>query len=176
MILGLDISTSITGYTIIHDGKLIKIGAWDTRNKNKFPTLFDKAEFIRKDLKKLQKIHKINEIFIEQPFAFFKSGGSTAKTMATLQKYNGVVSWICYDVFGIQPRYFTAQQARKMCGIKIPRGENAKKVVLQFVLDNEPTFKVEYTKFGNPKSECYDMADSIVIAKAGYTECQRLKN
>ena len=79
----------------------IKIGAWDTRNKNKFPTLFDKAEFIRKDLKKLQKTHKINEIFIEQPFAFFKSGGSTAKTMATLQKYNGVISWLCYDVFGI---------------------------------------------------------------------------
>ena len=29
-------------------------------------------------------------------------------------------------------------------------------------------FKIEYTKFGNPKPESYDRADAIVIAKAGF--------
>ena len=36
MILGLDISTSITGYAIVDvDGKIVEVGNWDTRNKNK---------------------------------------------------------------------------------------------------------------------------------------------
>ncbi len=46
----------------------------------------------------------------------------------------------------------------------------AKQVVLKFLLDNEPTFEIEYTKQGNPKPDSYDRADSIVIAKAGYAE------
>ena len=37
-----------------------------------------------------------------------------------------------------------------------------------FLLDNEPSFSVEYTKHGNPKPGSYDRADSLVIAKAGH--------
>ena len=46
----------------------------------------------------------------------------------------------------------------------------AKQVVLDYLLDNEPSFEVEYTRHGNPKPDSYDRADSIVIAKAGYNE------
>ena len=58
--------------------------------------------------------------------------------------------------------------ARKLCGIKIHRGQKAKKVVMRWLLDNEPDFNVEYTSKNNPKPKYYDMADSVVIAKAGY--------
>ena len=54
------------------------------------------------------------------------------------------------------------------CGIKVPKGEKAKPVVLQYVLDNEPKFVVEYTKHGNPKPDSFDKADSWVMAKAGF--------
>ena len=41
MILGLDISTSITGFCILDgEGEIIRSGVWDTRNKNKFETFF----------------------------------------------------------------------------------------------------------------------------------------
>ena len=40
--------------------------------------------------------------------------------------------------------------------------------MLEHLLDNEPAFKIEYTKHGNPKPESYDRADAIVIAKAGW--------
>ena len=46
-ILGLDISTSITGVTVIEDGKILKTEFWDTRNKNKFPTFYEKEKFIK---------------------------------------------------------------------------------------------------------------------------------
>jgi hypothetical protein len=51
MILGLDISTSITGYAILDlSGKIQEIGSWDMRNKNLFPDLFSKSLFIKKQL------------------------------------------------------------------------------------------------------------------------------
>ena len=68
----------------------------------------------------------------------------------------------------MEPKYIAATSARKQAGIKVPRGQKAKQVVLQYLLDNEPAFTVEYTKHGNPKPESYDRADAIVIAKAGW--------
>ena len=111
--------------------------------------------------------YPIEHIYIEQPFTFFNSGGSSAKTMAILQKFNGVVSWIVYEMFDIEPQYVTAMEARKLCGIKVPRGHKVKQVVLKHLLDTEPAFSIEYTSHGNPKPESYDRADAIVIAKAG---------
>ena len=40
--------------------------------------------------------------------------------------------------------------------------------VLQHLLETEPAFKIEYTRYGNPKPESYDRADAIVVAKAGW--------
>ena len=77
------------------------------------------------------------------------------------------MSWLVFDQYKIKPEYLAATSARKLCGIKVPRGQKAKAVVLKFLLDNEPSFVIEYTRNGNPKPESYDKADSIVIARAG---------
>jgi len=37
---------------------------------------------------------------------------------------------------------------------------------MQWVLDNESDFNVEYTAKGNPKPHFFDMADSLVLARA----------
>ena len=97
---------------------------------------------------------------------FFNSGGSSAKTMASLQRFNGILSWLCYDIFKILPQYLTAGAARKLCGITVPRGQKAKKVVMEWVLSNEEDFNVEYTPKGNPKPQYFDMADSLVLARS----------
>ena len=88
--------------------------------------------------------------------------------MAALQKFNGIVSWLLFEVFEIRPEFIGATAARKQAGIKVPRGQKAKQVVLQHLLDTEPAFTIEYTRHGNPKPESYDRADAIVIAKAGW--------
>jgi len=164
MILGLDISTSITGFAIIDDGKLLEYGAVDLRKQK---CLFDKSVLLRDKTRSLSSVYQFKHVFIEKPFAFFSSGGSSSKTMALLQRFNGMVSWIVYDQMGIRPSYISPARARKLCGIKIPKGQKAKLVVLEYLLKNEPTFKVEYTRYGNPKSGFYDKADSIVMARAG---------
>lgn len=168
MILGLDISTTVTGYTILgSDGSLILCEAWDLRNKRYYPSLYSKASFVQKKLKELKQQYSIEQIYIEEPFVFFRSGGSTAKTMAKLQAFNGILSWLCLDVFDLVPVHISPAKARKLNGIKVSRGQKAKEVVLDYLLKNEESFTIEYTNRGNPKPVSYDRADSLIIARAG---------
>ena len=185
MILGLDISTSITGFAVIAEDELVFYDSIDLR---KHKDAFDKAIALKEKLMDLFEVYQcdqefkfswgdsefpIEQIYIEQPFTFFNSGGSSAKTMATLQKFNGIISWIIYDLFEIKPQYVTAMEARKLCGIKVPRGQKAKKVVLEHLLETESAFTIEYTRHGNPKPESFDRADAIIVAKAGYKKEQK---
>lgn len=171
MILALDISTSITGVSVVDkSGKIVYCDSIDLRKEKDF---FAKAETAENNLMSIRSKFAIDSVFIEQPFQFFNSGGSSAKTMSALQRFNGTLSWICYKVFNTTPEYLTANEARSLVGIKVPRGEKAKPVVLQFVLDNDPNFPVEYTKQGNPKPDAFDKADSWVIGKAGWLSCNK---
>jgi len=171
MILGLDVSTSITGVTVLDkNGKIIYNLAIDTR---KYKNIFKKAEVVRDELKVL--IIDPKYIYIEQSLQSFRSGFSSAKTLSTLSRFNGIVSWICYETWDIQPEYIAAISARKQVGITVPRGQKAKKCVIKYIIDNVPDVSIEYTKHGNPKPQCFDMADSWVIAKAGWIQCQKMK-
>lgn len=177
MILGLDVSTSIIGATVISDnGEVLSTFAWDLRNKNKYPDNFAKFNHIQGELLDIEREHKIKYIFIEQSLQMFRSGFSSAKTLSTLASFNGVVTYLCFRELGIKPEHISASSARKACGISIPKGQKAKEVVVQYLLDNEPHFVVEHTKAGNIKPQYYDIADSIVIAKAGYELVQQRKN
>tara|TARA_R110000751_G_scaffold134226_1_gene236641 strand:- start:949 stop:1482 length:534 start_codon:yes stop_codon:yes gene_type:complete len=176
MILGLDVSTSITGATVIDkDGNIKYCQAWDLRNKKYFPTLFDKGKFIKDKLWELEDRFHIENIYIEQSLQSFRSGFSSAKTLSILSRFNGIVSWLCYSVFELEPEYIAATSARKKCGITIPKGTKAKQVVIKYVVDNVPDVLIEYTKHGNPKPQCFDKADSWVIAKAGWLHCRSQK-
>ena len=172
MILGLDISTSITGVTVIDtSGRCVYNEFWDTRNKNKFPSIYEKALFIHNSLRSLAMQYPISDVFIEQSLHSFRSGFSSAQTLSTLSKINGIVSWHCYKIFKTKPEMIAATSARKQVGIKVSRGENAKQKSFDFVVANEPTFIVEYTRHGNPKPGVMDKSDSWVIAKAGHLIC-----
>ena len=173
-ILGLDVSTSITGVTVVdRSGGILYCESIDTRNKNHFPTLLHKAEVIKSNLEALKHQYDISHVFIEESLQSFRSGFSSAKTLSTLSKINGIVSYLAYEVFNITPLYLSATSARKSCGIKVPRGQKAKEIVLKFLLDNEPNFVIEYTRHGNPCPETYDRADSVIIARAGLEYCKQ---
>ena len=166
-ILALDVSTSITGATIIQDGKILESSFFDTRNKRKFPSLYEKADLIQQRLWEIKAKYDITSIYIEQSLQSFRSGFSSAKTLSTLSRFNGIISWNCYKAFDIKPEMIAASSARKLAGVGIKRGDNAKQKVLQFILDKYPQITIEYTKHGNPKPGMLDMCDSIIIALAG---------
>jgi Holliday junction resolvasome RuvABC endonuclease subunit len=176
MILGLDISTSITGFTVLtEDGHILHNEAIRLDSK-KLETMFQKAQVVKNRLQEIKDLYNIKDVYIEQSLNAFRPGLSSAQVILTLGKFNGIVSWICCELFGKEPNYIGASSARKKLDIKIEKGANAKEIVLKHVLALEPTFKVEYTKHGNPVAGTYDRADSYVIAKAGYILCQNQKN
>jgi hypothetical protein len=170
MILGLDISTSITGATVVDDkGNVIYCEAWDTR---KIKGFFDKASVIRGRLIDIRIEFPITHVVIEQSLQMFRAGFSSAKTLTLLSKFNGVVSWLCYNTFGLEPEYVSATTARKQAGIKVPRGTKAKEVVLEYINKTIPNFEYEETKAGNPKPGTYDRADSIILARSAFLNLQ----
>jgi len=180
MILGIDISTSITGFAVVAEGELVYYDSIDLR---KHKNIFDKTIAMKEKLLDIFEMYQcnnddscslgasdypINHIYIEQSLHMFMGGKSSAKTLSTLTRFNGIVSWLAFELFEIRPEFIGASSARKQAGIKVPRGQKAKQVVLEYLLQNEPAFKIEYTKHGNPKPESYDRADAIIIAKAGW--------
>ena len=174
MILGLDVSTSITGITLLDkSGEIVYNTSVDTR---KYKNFFKKAEEFEHEITHLWRSTNIDllpkRVFIEQSLQSFRSGFSSAKTLSTLSRFNGVVSWIIYKHWGIEPEYIAASSARKLAGVKITKDKKAKQCVIEHVLNNVPAVTIEYTKYGNPKPHCYDKADSWVVARAAWLSCQ----
>lgn len=169
MILGFDLSTSCTGYTILNeDGDVVINSSWQL---SKLDSFYDKILFVKKELFIIKEKYKIENIFIEQSLNKFKDKFSSAEVLALLAKFNGVVSWLCYEIFDLKPSYISASTARKKCGITIKKGieQKAKEQVYEH-LKNEKWFKPEFKKTGRLKDFCYDRLDSFVIAKAGFLQ------
>ena len=177
MILGLDISTSSTGWCVLTtEGKLANIGYIPL---TKLDCLFSKADVISKFVSELNLFQDITHIFIEENLQAFRPGLSSAKTLITLARFNGIVSYVAKKEFNLLPVYLNVNSARKSLGIKIVRGKKAEKSTKEQVLDWVDSELDNYQwpnktlKSGPRKgivvleSGCYDMADSYVIARAG---------
>ena len=177
MILGLDISTSSTGWCVLTtEGKLVDIGYIPL---NKLDCLFSKADVISKFVSEINLFQDITHIFIEENLQAFRPGLSSAKTLITLARFNGIVSYVCKKEFDLLPVYLNVNSARKSLEIKIVRGKKAEKSTKEQVLDwvdgelENYQWPNKTLKSGPRKgivvleSGCYDMADSYVIARAG---------
>ena len=78
--MGLDISTSITGITILDKtGKVVICNAWDLR---KYKGFFLKVEKTKVFLEEIAQNQEIEKIFIEQSLQSFRTGFSSAQTSA----------------------------------------------------------------------------------------------
>tara|TARA_A100001515_G_scaffold23463_1_gene18121 strand:- start:34 stop:612 length:579 start_codon:yes stop_codon:yes gene_type:complete len=171
MILGLDISTTMVGVAVIDTNSraLVNVEGWDI---SKAQTIFEKAEIIGAELYTLRSKYNITEVFIETALKKFLPGRSRADTIIKLAKFNGIVSWICFECFEKDPTYINVNTARTLYGLSFPRstkGPQRKKMVIEAVIEKEKTaFKYEMARGGrNYKKGTDDRADAVVIARAG---------
>ena len=178
MILGLDASTSVVGYTILDEkGNLITV---DYINLSKHKTLVDKSKALKACLESLLVNYKIDNVYIEDYATKFQAGMSTANTITRLASWNGICQWIVYEVFGLYTVALNVNQARKGIGLKIlPKkksgGLSAKEqTIIQVTSVLGDIWPKKVLKGGLNKGdlvtvkEAEDMADSWVIAKAGF--------
>ena len=170
MILGIDASSVMIGYCVLSDtGEYVAIGHLDL---HKYDNLYEKLTAFSELFKSLCSSYDIRVVAIEEPALMFQKS-STAHIMALLQRWNG---FICSNIFSISgkiPLGFSAATARKMSGMKIPKGVKGKKTkeyILSFVKEMRiiPNEHWVYKKTGTPKDYHFDECDALIIAKAGY--------
>ena len=80
MILGLDISTSITGVTILDENEnILCCEAWDLR---RYKNIFEKTREVQRRLRELKVVYpSVEHVFIAQSLQSFRPGFSSAKTV-----------------------------------------------------------------------------------------------
>jgi hypothetical protein len=172
--LGLDISTSCTGICLLdEEGSIISL------TYIKYPgkmNLWEKADFTRSALEQLAKNEGIDlsSFFVEESLQKFRPGLSSAKTLTTLSKFNGIVCYLARQVFNLDPAPINVNTARKTVGLKIPRGSNSKQIVHEWVsAETDFAWPTKILRGGPRKGQevlidaCYDMADAYLIARAG---------
>ena len=171
IVLGLDISTSNVGFCIFDNDKLLIA---DAINLSKNKCLFKKADIVKSVLLEIKKFN-IDKILVEENLQSFRSGFSSAKTISSLSKFNGIVSYIAQTIFLVNPEFINVVHARSKCGIKIDRKSslNTKEQVLNWVSASKQfssfSWPTKILSSGPRKGQeirtpqCYDIADAAVL-------------
>jgi hypothetical protein len=176
-IIGLDVSTSVTGICVLDpnvalDDNGSHISYLDRIEFKKCKTLWEKADKVALELddicKKYQGSYKVA---LEEPLMGFRTGMSSAATITTLMRFNGIVSYISREIFKVDPEYIAASSARKLCGIKMQKtsiaGMNGKEQVFKYMSENDlKHVKWPIKKNGEAVDWSRDATDAYVIARA----------
>ncbi len=169
-ILGLDISTSVVGYTIIdetgklHEMSYIKLSSMDKDD------LYAKATAVGDVLEKYRDI--VTDISIEEPLVMFRAGASRAQILSKLSMFNGMVGILSKTIYNTTPVLYNVNNARKTAFplLKFPRGEDRKELVMLRIAEHWPDVDwpvmAKGKNIGKPRKECFDMADSAIISLA----------
>ena len=172
MILGLDVSTSITGVVLIEGMGFENIKFIDHIDFKKCEDLWQKVDHAREFLIDVKEKHgNPDHVYIEESLMAFRPGLSSAATISTLLKFNALVSYSCREIFGFNPKFIASVSARKKCGIKINKQDKrpAKEQVFEWAA-NGALKDVDWPKKKNgmPKDWSKDATDAYVVALAGW--------
>lgn len=196
MILGLDVSTKTIGIALFDEaGKLqfLKHVAPVVKPEPKFKLeeLFKKANLFETEFLANYTDIGINKIIIEEPLL----RSNNVNTVATLLRFNGMVSRSCYEMLGLVPEFISSYDSRKYAfpelmairtknkkGIPYSDKEIAKNkpvlfgayddtvdkkmVVWEKVCELEPQIEWLYDKKMKLKNENFDMTDAYTVVRA----------
>jgi len=205
-ILGLDVSTKTIGIALFEDlggsGKLKLLHHITPKVKplpeNKMEELFKKVNIFEHEFLNKYADIGIQKVIIEEPLL----GSNNVNTVATLLRFNGMVSKSCYEVLGIVPDFISSYDARaygfpELMAIRRvnKKGEpytdkeiakktpvlfggydyevDKKQVIWDKVAELEPQVIWLYDKTNKLKKENFDMSDSYCAVR-GYMHKEKL--
>jgi hypothetical protein len=193
-ILGLDVSTKTIGIALFeNEGKNGKLKLLHhvtpkikPQPKNKMQELFEKAKIFEDEFLNKYSDIGITRVIIEEPLL----RSNNVNTIATLLRFNGMISRSVYDTLGVVPDYISSYDARKYAFPELmairthdKKGEpytekqiaknkpvlfgahpwdiDKKVVIWNLVSDLEPQINWLYCKNKILKKENYDRSDSF---------------
>lgn len=202
IVLGLDISTTNVGFSVIEavvqddTGECHHVKHSDSQRHRLIKTnvisihalqgLYGKSRYTRDKLIGELSGIKIDMIAIEEPLMSFRRSGSSASVLALLNRFNGMVSFIARDSLNAPVVFVNSSVARKCVGIKLDRSFDTKEQILAWAkihpLMKDYPWPTKIMKAGKRKGEtvnvvsCYDIADAFVTAMWACKTYQDLNN
>jgi hypothetical protein len=135
-------------------------------------TIWEKADKVAQELSSILKSYDGQyRVALEEPLMGFRAGMSSASTITTLMRFNGIVSYISREIFKVDPEYIAASSARKLCGIKMQKtsiaGMSGKEQVFKYMSEHDLKHVQWPTKkSGESVDWSRDATDAYVIARA----------
>jgi hypothetical protein len=198
-ILALDVSTSTIGIALFEDlgtkGDLKLLHHVSPKVKpqpeNKMEELFKKVEIFQTEFLNKYADFGITKVIIEEPLL----QSNNVYTIATLLRFNGMISKSVFDTIGVVPEFISSYDARKYAfpelmairkfkknGTPLPEKQIAKNtpvlfggydfdvdkkmVIFEKVCDLEPQIKWILDKNNKLKKENFDMSDAYTCGVA----------
>ena len=192
-LLALDVSTSTIGIALFEDlgdrGELKLLHHVSPKVKpkpdNKMEELFRKVEIFEKEFLSHYSDFGITKVVIEEPLL----QSNNVYTIATLLRFNGMISKSVYDTIGVVPEFISSYDARKYAFPELmavrktkkdwtpltekqiaknvpvlfgdyPFDVDKKMVIFEKVCDIEPQIKWILDKHNKLKKENFDMSDA----------------
>ena len=185
-VLGLDISTSNVGMCLMdtEQPQMHRVVLAKGIPLLKEKGLYAKSCKVRDSILAVSDRHSIDVVAIEESLQAFRRNMSSAKTIRTLNRFNGIVSWIARSELDTPVVSGNVISVRNKIGLKIEKksDKTTKEQVLDWVSQHPEMIKFEWPtkvmKSGPQKGEirkeifCYDIADAFVMALWG---CNHLK-
>lgn len=181
LLVGLDISTSCTGICVLQPSCNIPLYiGWERTQK--YNTLWEKERVIRSVFQTLKDRldpdgSKAFRVAYEEPLIRLSAGRggaiSSAATITTLARFNGMVGLAAAQVFGDpEPVGYTVHEARKGCRIllsrkvKIPEKEQVFQQVVKRIGDEWVEYRTKKDGTVIVREQCLDASDAWVVAEA----------
>jgi hypothetical protein len=162
VILGLDSSTSTTGWSFCENGKILSAGFVDTK---KLETTKEKTFHVISYLEKTKEIERFDEINLEAALSGFAGGFTSQQVIITLARHNAVFAYIIEEHFKKKVNLLSVNTMRKQlfgkCRIKGIKSKDFVKQELESLITDVLNFTAKNKK-GNWDERNGDMYDAIV--------------
>jgi RNase H-fold protein (predicted Holliday junction resolvase) len=174
-ILGLDISSSTIGWALVeiknNELSLLKYGHLKPPDKKKSNDNFSlRLDYAFNEMTKLVKSTKPDIVAIEDYAKKFSSGRSSANTILVLASFNEVCGLAVYRQLGKKPIRIPVSRLRSLVKNEYNEIVKDKEDVMRFCKKYFSNFTESLNRAKNIKQECYDEADSVVVAIGSYLE------
>ncbi len=184
-ILGLDISTSVTGVALIDSqtGELEVLDAVKLTGVKYEGSMWKKADRAIEEIVRLVGGRKISAVHVEENAKRFAEGLSSADTVLTLAKFNGIISYLSHKAFGAEVSNINVAAARKAVGFSKKlsplngvKGNSVKDMMFDYVTRKHPEFpwRKHVAKTGKSTgkevfdADMHDACDAWVVAYGGW--------
>ncbi len=178
--LGLDISTSVVGFCVMNDKlEIVEYGYCDI---SEIQDIYEKLSNVKEKICSLNDEYDLDGIFVENFLFRFAAGKSRIQTLIKLCEFNTLIKYECL-LLGKKPVLLNVLHARKIALGKSSSKEfnSVKDFVISIINTIYPDIKWEWVYKKRKKetvldSRCYDIADSMVICRAGIIERNEIQS